>query len=68
MPGTHCNLLYHLVFSTKERRPLISAAMKSRLHDDIGGIDRKRRAGAGCGCDRLRHPNPDAIAVFGIVG
>jgi putative transposase len=40
MPGAHCNLLYHLVFSTKERRPLISAAMKSRLHDYIGGIVR----------------------------
>ena len=46
MPGAYCNLLYHLVFSTKERRPLISAAIKPRLHDYIGGIVRgeKRRA------------------------
>jgi len=38
MAGSYCNLLYHLVFSTKERRPLISAAMKPRLQDYIGGI------------------------------
>ncbi len=40
MPGTYCNLLYHLVFSTKERRPLISAKVRPRLHDYIGGIVR----------------------------
>jgi REP element-mobilizing transposase RayT len=40
MPGAYCNLLYHLVFSTKERRPLISSAMKPRLQDYIGGIVR----------------------------
>jgi putative transposase len=40
MAGAYCNLLYHLVFSTKERRPLISAAMKPRLLDYVGGIVR----------------------------
>jgi putative transposase len=40
MAGTYCNLLYHVLFSTKGRRPLISSAMKSRLHDYIGGIVR----------------------------
>src|SRR5580704_8680296 len=40
MPGAYCKLLYHIVFSTKDRRPLISAAMKPRLHDYIGGIVR----------------------------
>jgi putative transposase len=40
MAGAYCNLLYHLLFSTKERRPLISSAMKPRLHDYIGGIVR----------------------------
>jgi putative transposase len=40
MPGAYCNLLYHLVFSTKERRPLISSAMKPRLLDYLGGIVR----------------------------
>jgi putative transposase len=40
MAGAYCNLLYHLLFSTKGRRPLISSAMKMRLHDYIGGIVR----------------------------
>jgi len=38
MPGAYCNLLYHFVFSTKERRPLIAAAMKPRLREYIRGI------------------------------
>jgi putative transposase len=40
MAGAYCNLLYHILFSTKGRRPLISPAMKPRLHDYIGGIVR----------------------------
>jgi REP element-mobilizing transposase RayT len=40
MPGAYCNLVYHILFSTKGRRPLISAAMKPRLLDYIGGIVR----------------------------
>ncbi len=40
MPGTYCNLLYHIVFSTKERRPLVSPAMKPRLQDYLGAIVR----------------------------
>jgi len=40
MPGAYCNLLYHILFSTKERRPLISATIKPRLQDYIGAIVR----------------------------
>jgi REP-associated tyrosine transposase len=40
MAGAYCNLLYHFLFSTKGRRPLITTAMKPRLHDYIGGIVR----------------------------
>jgi REP element-mobilizing transposase RayT len=40
MPGAYCNLVYHVLFSTKGRRPLISATMKPRLLDYIGGIVR----------------------------
>ncbi len=40
MPGAYCNLLYHVLFSTKGRRPLIAPAIKTRLHDYIGGIVR----------------------------
>ena len=40
MAGAYCNLLYHFLFSTKGRRPLITPAMQRRLHDYIGGIVR----------------------------
>jgi len=41
MPGSYCNLLYHLVFSTKERRPLIAPAIKPRLQEYVRGILKK---------------------------
>jgi putative transposase len=40
MAGTYTNLLYHLVFSTKNRIPLISEALQSDLYEYIGGIIR----------------------------
>ena len=38
MPSTHTNLHYHIVFSTKERLPLITDDWKDRLHAYLGGI------------------------------
>jgi putative transposase len=38
MAGTYSNLLYHIVFSTKERRQLIVPAIEKDLHGYIGGI------------------------------
>ncbi len=38
MPSTHCSLHYHLVFSTKDRRPVITASWRDRLHAYLGGI------------------------------
>jgi putative transposase len=38
MPSTHTSLLYHLVFATKDRQPLILAAWRSRLHEYLGGV------------------------------
>jgi putative transposase len=38
MPSTHTCLLYHLVFATKHREPLISAPMRTRLHEYLGGV------------------------------
>jgi REP element-mobilizing transposase RayT len=38
MSHTYTNLLYHVVFSTKERRPFISPDVKPRLHAYLGGI------------------------------
>jgi putative transposase len=40
MPDSYTNLLYHIVFSTKDRRPLITPEYEVRLHDYIGGTIR----------------------------
>lgn len=40
MPSTYTNLLYHIIFSTKERRPFINAKFRNELHPYIGGIIR----------------------------
>ena len=41
MPDSYTNLLYHFVFSTKDRRPLITPDHEVRLYDYIGGTVRK---------------------------
>lgn len=38
MPSTHSSLHYHLIFSTKDRRPLITKDWRERLHAYLGGI------------------------------
>jgi REP element-mobilizing transposase RayT len=40
LPSTHLSLHYHLVFSTKGRRPLITLDRRSSLHAYLGGIVR----------------------------
>ncbi len=40
MPHTYTNLLYHIVFSTKERYPFITPEFEERLYEDIGGTIR----------------------------
>jgi REP-associated tyrosine transposase len=42
MSGTYCNLLYHVIFSTKNRYPLITKAIRDDLHAYMGGIVRER--------------------------
>ena len=37
---SYTNLLYHVVYATKERAPLITNALKPRLHEYLGGIVR----------------------------
>ena len=37
MPSTFLSLQYHLVFSTKDRVPLMEASWRARLHDYLGG-------------------------------
>jgi putative transposase len=37
MSSTHLSLHYHIVFSTKDRRPLIMPGWRERLHGYLGG-------------------------------
>ena len=41
MPSSYTNLLYHLVFSAKERRPLITPELSADLYPYLGGIVRQ---------------------------
>jgi putative transposase len=40
MAGTYTKLYYHLVFSTKHRKPFITDAIEPELHKYMGGIIR----------------------------
>ena len=40
MASTYLSLHYHLVFSTKDREPLIVPTWRARLHDYLGGTIR----------------------------
>jgi putative transposase len=40
MGDSYTNLLYHIIFSTKDRRPLITPNYEVRLYDYIGGTVR----------------------------
>ena len=41
MSDSYTNLLYHIVFSTKDRRPIITPDYEVRLYDYLGGTIRK---------------------------
>lgn len=43
MGHTYTNLLKHIVFSTKERRPFLNAEVKPRLFAYMGGIMRQEK-------------------------
>jgi len=40
MPSTHLSLHCHVVFSTKDRAPVIAAAWRERRHAYPGGVER----------------------------
>lgn len=42
MPQSYTNLIYHIVFSTKNRQTIITEDVKTRLYDYIGGTIRKQ--------------------------
>lgn len=46
MAKTFTNLLYHIVFSTKEREPLIHDKRRGELYAYLGGIVRNERGTA----------------------
>lgn len=48
MPQSLAQMLVHVVFSTKDRAPLIGAAMRPRLHAYLATVAR----GIGCECYR----------------
>jgi REP element-mobilizing transposase RayT len=41
MPHSYSNILTHVVFSTKSRKPFINAALEARLFPYLGGIVRQ---------------------------
>ena len=41
MSSTHFSLHYHLVFSTKDRLPMITSDWQNSLHAYLGGITRE---------------------------
>ena len=40
MAQSYCNLLYHIVFSTKHRRTWLEAAVAPRIHEYLAGVIR----------------------------
>jgi putative transposase len=40
MPGTYTKPYYHIVFSTKNRKPLINQPIETDLHKYISGVIR----------------------------
>ncbi len=40
MAGTYTNLLFHVIFSAKERRRLITPVIEDELHKYMGGVVR----------------------------
>ena len=43
MPTSYACLYYHIVFSTRDRLPLITPEIRPRLHEYLGGIVRTRQ-------------------------
>ena len=40
MSSSYCNLLYHIVFATKGREPWLTATIRPRVHEYLGGAIR----------------------------
>ena len=40
MPQSYCNLLYHVVFGTKQRQRWLDDQVRPRIHEYLGGVIR----------------------------
>jgi putative transposase len=40
MPHSYADLIYHIIFSTKDREPMITSEYQERLYEYISGIIR----------------------------
>ncbi len=43
MPGTYSQMLLHVIFSTKQRKPWITEEVRRRLYSYVGGIIREEK-------------------------
>ena len=43
MPGTYSQMLFHVIFSTKQRKTWITEEVRGRLYSYIGGIIREEK-------------------------
>ena len=46
MPQSYCSLVYHIVYSTKDRVPWLKGDTVHRVHEYLGGAIRKERGAA----------------------
>jgi hypothetical protein len=59
MPNSYVNLIYHLIFSTKERRPFIKGPFRGRLYDYFRGAVLRESMD-----DRSRSEAPTSMSIF----
>ena len=69
---SYTNLLYHIVFSTKQRRPLLTGDLRTRVFEYLGGVVRKLdgkllRAGGADDHVHLAISSPPALGVSELV-
>jgi putative transposase len=68
MPNTYTNLLFHIVYSTKYRKPLIARPWQDDLYGYIGGIIRSEKGVLLTACGMTDHLHllaklPPTIAI-----
>jgi putative transposase len=57
--ASYTNLIYHIVFSTKNRYPWLDESMQSRIHEYLGGAVRSER-----GIALIVNGTPDHIHIL----